>query len=85
MADFSVTMNAGVCHIGITRPEKRNTLNAQACATLVELLAQAQRDPEVRVVVLSVTTRFSAPASTLPKTFNAQKPTKQPLMHSSKQ
>lgn len=53
MADFSVTMNAGVCHIGITRPEKRNTLNAQACATLVELLAQAQRDPEVRVVVLS--------------------------------
>lgn len=53
MADFSVNMNAGVCHITITRPSKRNSLNAQACATFVELLAQAQRDPEVRVVVLS--------------------------------
>ncbi|MBO7173970.1 MAG: enoyl-CoA hydratase/isomerase family protein [Burkholderiaceae bacterium] len=53
MADFSVNMNAGVCHITITRPTKRNTLDAQACITFVELLAQAQRDPEVRVVVLS--------------------------------
>ncbi len=46
-------MNAGVCHIAISRPTKRNSFDAQTCATFVELLAEAQRDPEVRVVVLS--------------------------------
>lgn len=53
MADFSVNMNAGVCHITITRPTKRNSFDAQACATFVELLLQAQRDTSVRVLVLS--------------------------------
>lgn len=53
MANFSVTADAGICHISLNRPTKRNSLDAESCVTLIELLHQAQQDPETHVVVLS--------------------------------
>lgn len=53
MSDLTVQVQNGVCHIAITRPAKRNTLNAATCLTCVEVLAQAQKDEDVRCVVIS--------------------------------
>lgn len=53
MSDFTVNVQNGVCHISISRPSKRNTIDASSCLSWVQLFAQAQKDENVHCVVLS--------------------------------
>ena len=53
MSDLTVTVQNGICHIAITRPAKRNTVDAATCLSWVKVFAEAQKDDEVRCVVLS--------------------------------
>ena len=53
MSDLTVNVQNGVCHISISRPSKRNTLDASSCLSWVQLFAQAQKDDNVHCVVLS--------------------------------
>lgn len=53
MSELTVKVENGICHIAISRPEKRNTIDSATCLTWVKVLAQAQKDEEIRCVVLS--------------------------------
>lgn len=53
MSDLTVTVQNSICHIAITRPAKRNTVDAATCLSWVKVFAEAQKDDEVRCVVLS--------------------------------
>lgn len=44
-----------VLHLVLNRPEKRNALNAALCRSLVDVIARANRDPQVGVILLSGT------------------------------
>lgn len=52
MSDLNVSIDQGVCQIEIARLTKRNALDANNCATFVEVLAQAQKDDNVHCVVI---------------------------------
>lgn len=52
MSELTVKVENGICHIAISRPEKRNTIDSATCLTWVKVLAQAQKDEEIRCVVL---------------------------------
>lgn len=52
---IAVERDAGICHLIFNRPEKRNALTAEMLGDLSIALQEADRDPEVRVVVLRAT------------------------------
>ena len=52
MSDLNVSINQGICQIEIARLNRRNDLDAKCCATLVEILFQAQKDENVHCVVI---------------------------------
>lgn len=53
MSDLTVSVQNGICHLVISRPAKRNTIDAATCLSWVKVLAQAQKDDAVRCVVIS--------------------------------
>lgn len=53
MSDLTVSVQNGVCHISLSRQAKRNTIDAATCLSLVKLFNQAQKDEDIRCVVLS--------------------------------
>ena len=53
MSDLTVSVQNGVCHLVISRPAKRNTIDAATCLSWVKVLAQAQKDDAVRCVIIS--------------------------------
>jgi enoyl-CoA hydratase/carnithine racemase len=52
MAVVEVENRAGVCHIVLNRPEKRNALNAELVLAFAEAVEQAAADPALRCVVV---------------------------------
>jgi enoyl-CoA hydratase/carnithine racemase len=48
-----VSRRGHVCEVRLNRPEKRNALTSLMYETLIEALAQAERDDEIRVLLLS--------------------------------
>lgn len=53
MPDVVTSRTEGaLCLIALARPEKRNAIDREVLASLVERLGAAERDPQVRVVVL---------------------------------
>ena len=52
MSDLNVSIDQGICQIEIARLANRNALDAKSCATFVEILVQAQKDDDVRCVVI---------------------------------
>ena len=53
MSDLTINVQNGICHIALSRPAKRNTIDAATCLSWVKVLAEAQKDDAVRCVVLS--------------------------------
>lgn len=53
MSDLTVNVQNGICHIAISRSAKRNTIDSTTCLSWVKVFAQAQKDDEVRCIVLS--------------------------------
>ena len=53
MSDLTVSVQNGICHLVISRPAKRNTIDAATCLSWVKVLAQAQKDDAVRCVIIS--------------------------------
>lgn len=49
---ISTTKEAGVMRIGINRPDKRNAINRQMYTDMATALQQAERDSDVRVVLI---------------------------------
>ncbi len=49
-----ISVNMGdICHLTLNRPERRNALDGESIADLERALQQADRDPEVRAIVIS--------------------------------
>lgn len=53
MSDLTISVQNGICHISISRSVKRNTIDSITCLSWVKVFAEAQKDEEVRCVVLS--------------------------------
>ncbi len=53
MSDLTVTVQNGICHIALSRPAKRNTIDAATCLSWVKVLTEAQKDDSVHCVVFS--------------------------------
>ncbi|MCB9185638.1 MAG: crotonase/enoyl-CoA hydratase family protein [Flavobacteriales bacterium] len=50
---FEYSVNAGIAHVVLNRPEKVNALNEKAWEELKEIFELVDRTPEVRVAILS--------------------------------
>lgn len=64
----------GICHITLNRPESGNAILPEQRGVIVQLLADADKNPDVRVVVLGATGRLfcaGADMRTLSRTTNA--------------
>jgi 2-(1,2-epoxy-1,2-dihydrophenyl)acetyl-CoA isomerase len=64
----------GVCHITLNRPESGNAILPEQRGVIVQLLADADKNPDVRVVVLGANGRLfcsGADMRTLSRTTNA--------------
>lgn len=49
----AIEVRDGICHLAMARPEKKNALTAAMYATMADALAAAERDPGVRVILIS--------------------------------
>ena len=64
----------GICHITLNRPESGNAILPEQRGVIVQLLADADKNPEVRVIVLGANGRLfcsGADMRTLSRTTNA--------------
>ena len=55
--DVTYAVDAGIATLTLNRPDRMNTISGPMLDLLTELLVQANKDPEVRVVVLTGTGR----------------------------
>ncbi|MDP2133180.1 MAG: enoyl-CoA hydratase [Sulfuritalea sp.] len=54
MSDFvHISLADGICHIEMSRPEKKNALTAEMYGSMADALASAESDPAVRVILIS--------------------------------
>ncbi len=49
----NIRIHEGICHVEMARPEKKNALTAAMYATMADALAAAEKDPAVRVILIS--------------------------------
>ncbi|MEN3273066.1 MAG: hypothetical protein V7636_1827 [Actinomycetota bacterium] len=55
MADLEYALSEGVATLRLNRPERKNAFTLEMVDRWAELLVQAKRDPDVRVLVLTGT------------------------------
>jgi hypothetical protein len=48
-----ITVRDGICHVEMARPEKKNALTAAMYQSMADALAAAEKDPAVRVILIS--------------------------------
>lgn len=49
----NISVRDGICHVEMARPEKKNALTAAMYGTMADALAAAEKDPAVRVILIS--------------------------------
>lgn len=67
-------IESGICHITLNRPESGNAILPEQRGVIVQLLADADKNPDVRAIVLGATGRLfcaGADMRTLSRTTNA--------------
>lgn len=52
-APIGIERADGICHVRMQRPEKKNALTAAMYAAMADALADAERDPAIRVILIS--------------------------------
>ena len=50
---IKITVGDGICHVQMTRPEKKNALTAAMYQSMADALADAENNPAVRVILIS--------------------------------
>ncbi len=49
----NIAVRDGICHIEMARPEKKNALTAAMYQTMADALADAEKNPAIRVILIS--------------------------------